>query len=150
MTTAVSFFDAAATADALPFEQLIPALRTLFAAGCEVPARHVHRIAAADGAELTSLIMPAWLPGRHYGVKTVNIAPANAARGLQGLFSTYVLYDATTGAPLAWIDGNQITSRRTAARGGVMRTPKVLAMPRRVRACPGASSPIITCVRRVL
>ena len=109
------FYDAAATRDALPFERLIPALRTMFAIGCEVPRRHVHEIGAEGGGMVTSLIMPAWLPGRFYGVKTVNIASANAVRGLPGLHSTYVLYDAVTGAPLAWMDGDQITSRRTAA-----------------------------------
>ena len=115
------FFDAAATRSGLPFERLIPALREMFAQGCVVPSRHSHSIAdasdatdATDGA-LTSLIMPAWLPGRCYGVKTVNIAPDNARRGLPGLHSTYLLYDAVTGAPLAWMDGDQITSRRTAA-----------------------------------
>ena len=109
------FHDAAATRDALPFELLIPALREMFAIGCEVPRRHVHEIGAEGGGMVTSLIMPAWLPGRFYGVKTVNIASANAVRGLPGLHSTYVLYDAVTGAPLAWMDGDQITSRRTAA-----------------------------------
>jgi len=111
----MQFFDAETTRQALPFERLIPALRAMFARGCEVPKRHVHEIVAADAAGLTSLIMPAWLPGRYYGVKTVNIAPGNAARGLPGLHSTYLLYDAVSGAPLAWIDGDQITARRTAA-----------------------------------
>ena len=105
------FFDAEATRAALPFERLIPALRALFASGCEVPARHVHQIAAG----LTSLIMPAWLPGRYYGIKTVNIAPGNVALGLPGLHSSYLLFDAVTGVPLAWMDGNPITARRTAA-----------------------------------
>jgi len=109
------FIDAVATRDASPFDRLIPALRAMFAQGCEVPRRHVHEIGSAAGSTITSLIMPAWLPGRHYGVKTVNIAPGNAARGLPGLHSTYVLYDAVSGAPLAWIDGDQITARRTAA-----------------------------------
>ena len=59
--------------------------------------------------------MPAWQEGGCYGVKVVNIAPGNAARGLPGLHSTYVLYDASTGVPLAWIDGDEITARRTAA-----------------------------------
>ncbi len=45
----------------------------------------------------------------------MTIFPDNAQRGLPGLFSTYVLYDASTGEPLAQIDGNEITSRRTAA-----------------------------------
>jgi ornithine cyclodeaminase/alanine dehydrogenase-like protein (mu-crystallin family) len=108
-------FDAAATRDALPFERLIPALRALFAAGCTVPRRHVHEITAATGETLTSLIMPAWLEGRYYGIKTINIAPANASRGLPGLHASYVLFDAVTGVPLALIDGDQITARRTAA-----------------------------------
>ncbi|MDB6000373.1 MAG: Ornithine cyclodeaminase, partial [Rhizobacter sp.] len=108
-------FDAQAAREALPFDRLIEALRALFKQGCEVPRRHVHEVMEPDGEVLTSLIMPAWIAGRYYGVKTVNIAPGNAALGLPGLHSTYLLYDATTGVPLAFIDGNTITSRRTAA-----------------------------------
>src|ERR1700709_2572998 len=100
----MKLFDAEATRDALPFNRLVRALRTMFAGACEVPPRHVHEIAAPGGGTLTLLIMPAWVAGRYYGIKTVNIAPANAARGLPGLHSTYVLHDATSGVPLAWID----------------------------------------------
>ena len=110
----MQILDAAATRAALPFHRLIPALQALFAAGCDVPPRHVHNVPAPGGG-FTSLIMPAWVPGLCYGVKTVNVAPHNAARGLPGLHSTYLLYSATTGAPLAWLDGDQITARRTAA-----------------------------------
>ncbi len=110
----MQILDAEATRAALPFDRLIPALRSLFASGCEVPPRHVHQVAAPGGG-FTSLIMPAWVPGRCYGVKTVNIAPHNAALGLPGLHSSYLLYDASTGAPLAWLNGDQITARRTAA-----------------------------------
>jgi len=115
---ALKVFDAEATRAALPFDRLIPALRALFAVGCEVPVRHVHHIAAPAGAcdeAVTSLIMPAWISGQVYGVKIVNIAPGNAARGLPGLHGSYLLHDARTGAPLALIDGDQITARRTAA-----------------------------------
>jgi ornithine cyclodeaminase len=59
--------------------------------------------------------MPAWVPGRYYGVKTINIAPGNAQRGLPGLHATYLLYDGSTGVPLALMDGDVITTRRTAA-----------------------------------
>ena len=110
----MQLLDAEATRAGLPFERLIPALQALFAAGCAVPSRHVHAVPAPGGG-FTSLIMPAWVPGCCYGVKTVNIAPHNAARGLPGLHSTYLLYDAATGAPLAMLDGDQITARRTAA-----------------------------------
>ena len=137
--------DASATAAALPYARLVPALQAMFARGCEVPARHVHEVkilgsdsnfaaagcAAGRQAEgerspklesdpnfsdyFTSLIMPAWVPGRYYGVKTINIAPGNARRGLPGLHATYLLYDGSTGVPLALMDGDVITARRTAA-----------------------------------
>jgi ornithine cyclodeaminase/alanine dehydrogenase-like protein (mu-crystallin family) len=103
-------FDAGATRAALPFATLMAALKNLFIAGCTVPPRHVHQLGNAG----TSLIMPAW-QGRYFGIKTVNIFPANSERGLPGLFSTYMLYDAATGQPLAHIDGNEITARRTVA-----------------------------------
>lgn len=102
---------ARATAAALPFDRLIEALRTLFASGCVVPQRHVHQ--PADG--MTSLIMPAWVVGGPYAVKIVNIAPGNSAKGLPGLHSTVLLHDGATGRPLALIDGDTVTARRTAA-----------------------------------
>lgn len=108
-------FDAEHTRAALPFDRLIPALRTLFATGCMVPARQVHGVSAPGEAPVTSLVMPAWLPGQRYGVKIVNVAPGNSARGLPGLHASYLLFDAANGVPLAAIDGDQITARRTAA-----------------------------------
>jgi ornithine cyclodeaminase len=111
----MKLLDADATRGALPFNALIAAIEAMFVAGCEVPPRHVHAISDSAGEQGKVLIMPAWQPGGYMGIKTVNIFPGNTARGLPGLFSTYVLYDAATGAPLAQIDGNEITSRRTAA-----------------------------------
>ncbi len=108
-------FDPAASREALPFDRLIPALRVMLASGCVVPPRHVHAIAVPGGEGIVSLIMPAWLEGRYYGVKTINIAPGNAARGLPGLHASYLLHDAATGVPLALIDGGELTARRTAA-----------------------------------
>jgi ornithine cyclodeaminase len=75
----------------------------------------VHEIPVPGQAGFTSLIMPAWIPGRYYGIKAINIAPGNAARGLPGLHASYLLCDGSTGVPLAVIDGDVITHRRTAA-----------------------------------
>jgi ornithine cyclodeaminase/alanine dehydrogenase-like protein (mu-crystallin family) len=108
-------FDASATQNALAFERLVPALREMFVADCMVPPRHVHELNLPGGERLTSLLMPAWLEGRYYGIKTINIAPGNSARGLPGLHATYVLFDAASGVPLALMDGNELTARRTAA-----------------------------------
>jgi len=111
----VKWFDAEATAAALPFDALVPALREMFIQGCEVPPRQVLTIESPDGPPLTSLVMPAWQPGRYYGLKCINVAPGNAARGLPGLHASYLLHDAATGVPLALIDGSELTNRRTAA-----------------------------------
>jgi ornithine cyclodeaminase len=121
-------FDEAATRKPLAFERLVPALRAAFAAGAQVPPRHVHAVETAPGSTADSagssgsssdkgtvLIMPAWSDAGFLGIKTINIFPGNSARGLPGLHATYVLYDARTGVPLAMMDGNEITARRTAA-----------------------------------
>ncbi len=96
----------------LAFDRLIPALRAAFMAGAEVPLRHRHAIADANG---TLLLMPAWRGGAAMGVKIVTVYPDNGQRGLNSVFSTYLLCDAETGQHLALIDGNEITGRRTAA-----------------------------------
>lgn len=108
-------FDADATRAALPFDRLIPALREAFVRGCAVPQRQVLELPVPGAVPMASLIMPAWMEGGRYGVKIVNVAPGNAARGLPGLHAVYLLFDAATGVPLAQIDGDQITARRTAA-----------------------------------
>lgn len=104
-------YDAETTARALNFPALIAALQRMFVAGCVVPQRHSHIL----NEETSVLIMPAWQPDGYFGIKTVTICATNAARGLPGLFSTYQLFDAQTGVALATMDGNEITSRRTAA-----------------------------------
>jgi len=102
--------DADTTRRHLGAAKLIEATRRMFIEGCEVPLRHTHAVGQG-----TLLLMPAWRAGRHLGIKTVTIFPGNSAFGQPGLHSTYLLFDAATGVPLAQIDGNEITSRRTAA-----------------------------------
>ena len=103
--------DAAALRLRLPLAPLVQALGVMFAAGCEVPLRQTLPI----GELGTVLVMPAWQPGRHFGIKTITIFPGNRAAGLPGLHAVYVLFDARTGVPLALMDGSELTSRRTAA-----------------------------------
>lgn len=110
----MQIFDAAATRAPLGFDRLVPALESAFAADTVVPPRHVHQVQVGEDAG-TVLIMPAWSEAGFMGIKTVNIWPGNGARGLPGLHANYLLYDARTGVPLALMDGDEITSRRTAA-----------------------------------
>jgi ornithine cyclodeaminase/alanine dehydrogenase-like protein (mu-crystallin family) len=107
----VKVLSADQTRQALPMPAMIEALRVLFATGCEVPLRHTHVLPGP----VTSLIMPAWISGKYYGVKIINIAPNNTALGKPGLFAVYTLFDAATGEPLAQLEGNALTAARTAA-----------------------------------
>lgn len=99
----------------LPFELLVDKLREAFRADIQVPRRLSLTLPSVESPTGTALIMPAWDSGRYYGVKMVNIFPDNAQLGLPGLHSVYVLFDGKTGAPLGTMDGDVITSRRTAA-----------------------------------
>jgi ornithine cyclodeaminase len=98
--------DRARLAALLPWKPLVEALAAMFRDGCEAPPRHRHAL-PRDG---TLLLMPAW-DGRFTGAKIVHVLPA-ARPSVQAL---YLLSDAATGAPLALLDGGELTDRRTAA-----------------------------------
>ena len=53
------------------------------------------------------------------GIKWVTGFPGNRGRGLDVINATVLLNDATTGLPLAILDGGPITAQRTAAVSGV-------------------------------
>lgn len=109
-------FDTKQTISALPAKHLIENIQKFFVEGCVVPLRHNHAIQDKNGEEVGKLLlMPAWQPSKYLGLKTVGIFPNNNQQGLAGLHSVYILYDASTGVPIATLDGNVITSRRTAA-----------------------------------
>jgi ornithine cyclodeaminase len=93
-------------ASLLPWKPLVAALAEMFREGCEAPPRHRHAL-PRDG---TLLLMPAW-DSRFTGAKIVHVLP-EARPSVQAL---YLLSDAATGAPLALLDGGELTDRRTAA-----------------------------------
>ena len=107
--------DAKQVADALPYDRLIAALEAAFAGQYEVPQRAHHEVPLPGGNPGTLLLMPAWRPGGCMGVKIATIFPDNAERQLPAVFASYLLLDGDTGAPLAILDGTEITLRRTAA-----------------------------------
>lgn len=124
--------DAEATHRQLAFPGLIEALRRMFVEGCEVPLRHSHRIDGPDGPAGDVLIMPAWRAGRRLGIKTVTIFPGNRAHAAPALHSMYTLFDASTGVPLAQIDGDALTARRTAAASALAASMLARADARRL------------------
>lgn len=98
---------------ALPFAPLIDALAEGFRLGAQAPVRHVHTVNSAGDARL--LLMPAWRPDAAIGIKLVTVFPGNRARGVATVGALYVLLDGATGHPLALMDGEAITLRRTGA-----------------------------------
>jgi len=108
---------------ALPWAALADALEDAFTAGdSEAPLRHAHAL----GAGGTLLLMPAWSP-MALGVKLVTVMPEAAQRGAGTVQASYLLLDRTTGQPRALIDGEALTSRRTAAASAL--AAQLLARP---------------------
>ena len=101
--------------NALPWGALIIALNEIFVREVGSPIRHHHTINVPMEPDATLLLMPAWLGGEFLGVKQVNVFPGNNARNIPGLSSHYMLSCGKTGRPLAQLDGNELTARRTAA-----------------------------------
>lgn len=137
----VTLVDAATAHAALPFPMLVAALRAGFAdPAITVPPRPVLQVpAASDAAAGTpptvSLLMPAWRPGGCYAVKIVNVQPGNAARGLPAVHASVLLHDAATGRPLALIDGDAVTLRRTAAASALAASFLARSDARRLLVC---------------
>ncbi len=108
--SALPYFDADTLQAALPYPALLRALRDGFAMTASVPRRHVHH----PSPDTTLLLMPAWQE-RHLGVKLVTVVPQNRQRSLRTVQALFVLMDTATGTPLAIMDGDALTLRRTAA-----------------------------------
>lgn len=91
---------------ALPWVPLAQALEAAFVAGAQVPLRHAHALSAQDSL----LLMPAW-NAQVLVLKLVTVMP-DAPDTVQ---ATVLVADRATGAPLAVLDGEALTLRRTAA-----------------------------------
>lgn len=105
----MKWLDAEAVARLAPHADLIEALREGFRSAVETPVRHHHETGRA-----TLLLMPAWSKD-WTGLKTVTVKPDNVEMGIPSIQGTYLLIDNATAAPVALMDGGEITRRRTAA-----------------------------------
>jgi ornithine cyclodeaminase len=109
----IPFFSSEQIQQALPCATLISAMRDAFCDPAQAPRRHVH--ALSDTGSSTLLLMPVWQAHAHLGVKLVTVVPENRDRQLPTVQALFVLLDTVTGTPLALMDGEALTLRRTAA-----------------------------------
>ena len=103
--------DGAAVARLLPYAALVDALD----AAHRAPEALVRRVIyGPDGSDQGFMGLPAWVPGEAIGVKLVTIFPDNTGPDHPTVQAVYVLFDGTNGAPVALIDGTELTYRKTA------------------------------------
>jgi alanine dehydrogenase len=107
---------------ALPWPKLAAAIEAAFIAGATVPLRHAHALSAAD----TLLLMPAWNDDLLI-TKLVTVMPGAARAGQATVQATVLAIDRRSGAPLALLDGEALTLRRTAATSAL--AARHLALP---------------------
>ncbi len=107
--------DASALARLLEPRQLIAALEHAFRTGATVPQRPHYSIPVESGPEGSLILMPAWHAGGHIGLKVVTVFGGNEEKRLPTVQAVVLLLDASTGTPLALLDGTELTLRRTAA-----------------------------------
>ncbi|HKZ72518.1 MAG TPA: hypothetical protein VJ011_00560 [Steroidobacteraceae bacterium] len=94
-------------------EEMAVAMKAVTAGTIAAPPRIIMPLVDASG-------FLAVMPGsasepRVYGVKIVSLHPGNPAHGRPAVQGFVVLFDHDTGAPLALVDGGEITAFRTAA-----------------------------------
>lgn len=110
--THVPFLAAAAIRARLRPLAAVDALSAALHAGLDPAAAVPRTFVPLEHGEL--LLMPAEF-GAAAGVKVVSVAPGNAERGLPRIQGVYVLFDGHTLAPLALLDGIELTALRTPA-----------------------------------
>ena len=113
----IELIDAAGVRARLPMKRCIEAMRTAMRAVSEgslvAPRRMVMPLADASGH---LFVMPGSAREPHvYGAKLISLHPGNPAAGRPAIQGFVALFDAVSGAPVALIDGAQITASRTAA-----------------------------------
>jgi ornithine cyclodeaminase len=111
------------TVAALEFPPLVEALRQAFRkTDFATPPADLHRLAVPGEPAGSLIVLPAWLPGKNFGVRLTTNFPGNAARDKQLRAGCYLLGDGRTGEILAIFDGPALTLRRTAAASALAAT----------------------------
>lgn len=118
--TSLQFFDPIQVAAALPWDALIAAIEDVLQdPNANAPERTVHSIPVEGGDDAAMLLKPGWVVGDVIAVKAVTFFPDNGVVGLPTINAGVLLFDADNGTFRGACDGNELTTRRTAAASAV-------------------------------
>jgi ornithine cyclodeaminase len=110
MPDSIRFIDKAALERTLGWTQAVDALDAALITGTgNTPPRTFVEV---SGGQL--ILMPGEV-GPQVGVKVVSVSPGNAARGLPRIQGVHIAFDGPTLRPVAVIDAESLTLRRTAS-----------------------------------
>lgn len=116
----VRFLSAQEVRQALPMAEAIAGMKAAYAelsTGQAVAPLRAHLGIPEHGG--TTLIMPAYLrQASALAVKIVSVFPRNAARGEPVIYGLVFVLDASSGRPLAILEGGALTAIRTGAASG--------------------------------
>src|SRR5215469_95601 len=104
------------TVAALDFPPLVEALRQAFRKGTiATPPADVFAIPVPESQDGSLILLPAWQPGRNFGIKLTMVFPGKGEHHRAERHGSFLLCDGKTGEQLALLDGPALTARRTAA-----------------------------------
>lgn len=111
------FIDEATVEQRLDYVSLTAALRRGFSRReeYEVPLRQAHVIRETLSGRDSLLSMPAWRKDGLLGVKLVTAMVGSGKPGRPAISAVMILFDSVSGQPVALVDGEALTRRRTAA-----------------------------------
>jgi ornithine cyclodeaminase len=118
----IKFIDAEQVHASLDYKGLVDALRKTFKEGVDVLDRFHLQEPLKEGGENNWIFLPAWQFGKFQGVKIVSVFPGNEKRGIASIQGVYLLFDGSSGLPVACMDGAAITLRKTAANSALAAT----------------------------
>ena len=114
------FFGPDEVAELLPWPALIDAVEAIMTEpGAHAPERTVHTVPTPEGPDAAFLLKPGWVTGDVIAVKAVTFFPDNGALGLPTINAGVLLFDGSDGTLVGACDGNELTTRRTAAASAV-------------------------------
>lgn len=120
MAPGISFFGPEEVAAALKWPALVSAIEDILREPeATAPERTVHTIPDASGNDAALLLKPGWVVGELIAIKAVTFFPDNGALELPTINAGVLLFSGADGTFLGACDGNELTTRRTAAASAV-------------------------------